>query len=66
MSDTQENDAQNSDTKNVGDGDTKSEHIQLKVVGQDGNEVHFRVKKTTELGKLKRSYSERVVSKNVK
>ena len=39
-------------------GDT--EHIKLKVVGQDSNEIHFRVKQTTQMGKLKKSYSERV------
>ena len=32
----------------------------LKVVGQDSNEIHFRVKQTTQMGKLKKSYSERV------
>ena len=28
--------------------------------GQDSNEIHFRVKQTTQMGKLKKSYSERV------
>jgi len=42
--------------KDGGDG----EYIKLKVVGQDSNEIHFRVKMTTQLGKLKRSYAERV------
>ena len=32
----------------------------LKVVGQDSNEIHFRVSMTTQMGKLKKSYSERV------
>jgi len=41
-----------------GGGD--SEYIKLKVVGQDANEIHFRVKMTTAMGKLKKSYSERV------
>merc|ERR1712179_735590 len=27
---------------------------------QDSNEIHFRVKQTTQMGKLKKSYSERV------
>jgi hypothetical protein len=44
--------------KMAGDGDT--EYIKLKVVGQDSNEIHFRVKQTTQMGKLKKSYSERV------
>ena len=39
-------------------GDT--EYIKLKVVGQDSNEIHFRVKQTTQMGKLKKSNSERV------
>jgi small ubiquitin-related modifier len=38
----------------------KDEHIKLKVLGQDGNEIHFKVKKTTAMGKLKKSYAERV------
>jgi small ubiquitin-related modifier len=29
------------------------------VVGQDNSEVHFKVKFTTNMGKLKKSYSER-------
>ena len=37
-----------------------TEYIKLKVVGQDSNEIHFRVKMTTQMGKLKKSYSERV------
>lgn len=41
-------------------GDSGSEYIKLKVVGQDSNEIHFRVKMTTQMGKLKKSYSERV------
>ena len=32
----------------------------VQVVGQDSNEIHFRVKQTTQMGKLKKSYSERV------
>ncbi|KAH7732154.1 CRE-SMO-1 protein [Aphelenchoides avenae] len=36
-----------------------SEYIKLKVVGQDSNEVHFRVKFGTSMGKLKKSYAER-------
>merc|ERR1712172_337439 len=38
----------------------ETEYIKLKVVGQDSNEIHFRVKMTTQMGKLKKSYSERV------
>uniref|UniRef100_A0A914DK12 Small ubiquitin-related modifier n=1 Tax=Acrobeloides nanus TaxID=290746 RepID=A0A914DK12_9BILA len=36
-----------------------AEYIKLKVVGQDSNEVHFRVKYGTSMGKLKKSYAER-------
>ena len=34
--------------------------VLFQVVGQDSNEIHFRVKQTTQMGKLKKSYSERV------
>merc|ERR1712242_71753 len=44
---------------NAGD-EGATEYIKLKVVGQDSNEIHFRVKMTTQMGKLKKSYSERV------
>ena len=37
-----------------------TEFIKLRVVGSDGSEIHFRVKKTTLLGKMKVTYSERV------
>lgn len=47
----------NADAKPEGEG---NEYIKLKVVGQDSNEIHFRVKMTTQMGKLKKSYSERV------
>lgn len=42
------------------EGDSGSEYIKLKVVGQDSHEIHFRVKMTTQMGKLKRSYSDRL------
>merc|ERR1711981_900639 len=35
------------------DANTETEYIKLKVVGQDSNEIHFRVKMTTQMGKLK-------------
>merc|ERR1711923_202797 len=44
----------------TGDNKDETEYIKLKVVGQDSNEIHFRVKMTTQMGKLKKSYSERV------
>ncbi|VDM63810.1 unnamed protein product [Angiostrongylus costaricensis] len=40
-------------------GDSTAEYIKLKVVGQDSNEVHFRVKNGTAMGKLKKSYADR-------
>ncbi|XP_065325309.1 small ubiquitin-related modifier-like isoform X1 [Gordionus sp. m RMFG-2023] len=40
--------------------ETSGEYIKLKVVGQDSSEIHFRVKMTTQMSKLKKSYSERV------
>ena len=40
--------------------DDGAEYIKLKVIGQDSNEIHFRVKMSTVMGKLKKSYSERV------
>lgn len=33
--------------------------IEVKVIAQDGNEVHFKVKTTTQLKKLKESYCQR-------
>lgn len=41
-----------------GDGDS-SGYIKLKVLGNDSNEIHFRVKMSTQMYKLKRSYSEK-------
>ena len=29
-----------------------TEHVKPKVVGQDSNEIHFRVKQTPQMGKL--------------
>ena len=46
-----------SDNKEVA---AETEYIKLKVVGQDSNEIHFRVKFSTNMGKLKKSYAERV------
>ncbi|XP_063973043.1 small ubiquitin-related modifier-like isoform X1 [Diachasmimorpha longicaudata] len=54
MSDNQEQKA------DAGTCDANSEYIKLKVVGNDSNEIHFRVKMTTQMGKLKKSYSDRV------
>ena len=40
--------------------DDGAEYIKLKVYGQDSNEIHFRIKMSTVMGKLKKSYCERV------
>jgi len=37
----------------------KKEYIQVKVVGQDRSEVHFKVKMNTHLSKVKKHYAER-------
>ena len=39
-----------------------SDHINLKVTGQDGSVVHFKIKKNTPLRKLMSAYCERTVS----
>ena len=38
----------------------ETEYIMLKVVGQYTREIIFRVKMCTQMGKLKKSYAERV------
>ena len=43
-----------------GDSKDKTEHIKLKVVGQDTNEIHFWVLMSTNMGELKESYAKRV------
>merc|ERR1712203_1344683 len=55
--DRRRQDPPNFNSNTMGD---ETEYIKLKVVGQDSNEIHFRVKMTTQMGKLKKSYSERV------
>uniref|UniRef100_A0A8C0VSL5 Small ubiquitin like modifier 1 n=1 Tax=Cyanistes caeruleus TaxID=156563 RepID=A0A8C0VSL5_CYACU len=43
-------------------GDKKEgEYIKLKVIGQDSSEIHFKVKMTTHLKKLKESYCQRQI-----
>ncbi|KAI8343632.1 ubiquitin-related domain-containing protein [Chlamydoabsidia padenii] len=41
------------------EGATSTEHINLKVVGNDNNEVFFKIKRTTPLRKLMDAYCER-------
>ena len=45
-------------TEDLGDK-KEGEYIKLKVIGQDGSEIHFKVKMTTHLKKLKESYCQR-------
>ncbi|XP_057765594.1 small ubiquitin-related modifier 1-like isoform X1 [Salvia miltiorrhiza] len=40
-------------------GGDQSGHINLKVKGQDGNEVFFRIKRSTQLKKLMNAYCDR-------
>lgn len=39
--------------------DEKNDIIKVKVIGEDRSEIHFRLKMTTKLKKLKDSYSRR-------
>uniref|UniRef100_A0A7N6AGB1 Rad60/SUMO-like domain-containing protein n=1 Tax=Anabas testudineus TaxID=64144 RepID=A0A7N6AGB1_ANATE len=41
-----------------------NEHINLKVAGQDGSVVQFKIKRHTPLSKLMKAYCERQVSPN--
>lgn len=48
--------------KNVLSQDGPTEHINLKVLGQDNAVVQFKIKKNTPLKKLMNAYCERTVS----
>ncbi|PIC13201.1 hypothetical protein B9Z55_027857 [Caenorhabditis nigoni] len=37
-----------------------AEYINIKVVGQDSNEIHFRVMLGTSMAKVKKAYADRV------
>ncbi|KAD4178859.1 hypothetical protein E3N88_27450 [Mikania micrantha] len=50
--------ANNDEDKKPGTGD-QGAHINLKVKGQDGNEVFFRIKRSTQLKKLMNAYCDR-------
>nr|XP_045000603.1 small ubiquitin-related modifier 1-like isoform X2 [Jaculus jaculus] len=45
-------------TEDLGDK-KEGEYIKLKVIGQDSSEIHFKVKMTTHLKKLKESCCQR-------
>uniref|UniRef100_A0A8C8LWI7 Rad60/SUMO-like domain-containing protein n=1 Tax=Oncorhynchus tshawytscha TaxID=74940 RepID=A0A8C8LWI7_ONCTS len=42
---------------------TENDHINLKVAGQDGSVVQFKIKRHTPLSKLMKAYCERQVSR---
>ncbi|CAF3907655.1 unnamed protein product, partial [Rotaria sp. Silwood1] len=42
------------DATNSNNTSKTDEYIKLRVVGQDNSEVHFKVKMTTSMGKLKK------------
>uniref|UniRef100_A0A1B6F8I9 Small ubiquitin-related modifier n=1 Tax=Cuerna arida TaxID=1464854 RepID=A0A1B6F8I9_9HEMI len=52
--------ADESSTREKDTTNEEGEYLKLKVVGNENNEIHFRVKKTTQLMKLKKSYSDKV------
>uniref|UniRef100_A0A0N4ZVE1 Small ubiquitin-related modifier n=1 Tax=Parastrongyloides trichosuri TaxID=131310 RepID=A0A0N4ZVE1_PARTI len=54
----QENDTVNNSASMAADND--DEFIRLRVMGQASNEVHFKVKKTTTMQKLKKTYADRM------
>lgn len=43
---------------------TENDHINLKVAGQDGSVVQFKIKRHTPLSKLMKAYCERQVTSN--
>ena len=47
-------------TKGAAEEGENNECIKLKVIGKDSTEIHFLVKMSTNLGKLKKSYAEKV------
>ncbi|XP_075687327.1 small ubiquitin-related modifier 1 isoform X2 [Rhinoderma darwinii] len=46
-------------SEDLGDKKEAGDYIKLKVIGQDSSEIHFKVKMTTHLKKLKESYCQR-------
>ncbi|CAJ0927163.1 unnamed protein product, partial [Ranitomeya imitator] len=46
-------------SEDLGDKKEGGDYIKLKVIGQDSSEIHFKVKMTTHLKKLKESYCQR-------
>ncbi|CAG8495933.1 2313_t:CDS:2 [Paraglomus brasilianum] len=58
MSEQQANNSTNT-SQAADDKKEGAEHINLKVVGNDHNEVFFKIKRTTQLKKLMEAYCER-------
>ena len=44
------------DQTGCGTDDGETENINLKVIGQDRNDIHFRFKMTSAIAKAKKSY----------
>ncbi|OWA53534.1 hypothetical protein BV898_17959 [Hypsibius exemplaris] len=58
MSDT-ENDTKADIKPKIGGGDGDNAAIQLKVVSAEGDEVTFKIKMNTTMGKMKKGYADR-------
>jgi hypothetical protein len=61
MEEPHKKESENQDNKGKDSIDTKtnSNVLTIKVTGQDGNEIDFRVKKNTNFSKIKRAFSDR-------
>jgi len=54
------NNAENQDAnQNAAGQDKGNEHINVKVKAQDGTEIYFKIKRTTQLKKLMEAYCQR-------
>ena len=63
MTDAQANQAdtsaQNQDANVAAGAGGKDQHINIKVKAQDGTEIYFKIKRTTQLKKLMDAYCQR-------
>uniref|UniRef100_A0A0N4ZDS2 Small ubiquitin-related modifier n=1 Tax=Parastrongyloides trichosuri TaxID=131310 RepID=A0A0N4ZDS2_PARTI len=59
MSDNERTSEHNNATTSGG-AENEDEFIKLRVMGQASNEVHFKVKKSTTMAKLKKTYADRM------
>ena len=46
-------------TEGAGDAPVKEQHINIKVKAQDGTEIFFKIKRSTQLKKLMDAYCQR-------